>query len=212
MAPRRAPPSPLSQQRIQLPEELLREILAYDLVMSPDIFAGPYFSAGRNGQLTLLETMSKKTSPSNSQRSQPVDILLVCKQFLRVATPLLYEAITIRCASQMQSLAAALHVSPELGKLIKRLSATDGFGAEFLRVTTCTPNLHTVGLTIDIGSSRSVKGLITALPSLNPKCFLFMSRYYPENRNVETVRDALERAIPRWHSLVRGCLWLYSFC
>lgn len=79
----------------------------------------------------------------------------------------------------------------------------DGFGRELLDVITRAPNLHTFALALDIRSGWSVKGLVAALPLIKPKCFALSAIYYPQNKNVLMVQEALEMSIPNWTSLVR---------
>ncbi|KAF7795284.1 hypothetical protein EIP86_006438 [Pleurotus ostreatoroseus] len=187
-----------------LPEEILREILYYNLYLPFKTFASVAFSARRNGQMTLFETMSKtQRSRGKLVATSPVNFLLVCKQWLRISTPLLYEGIVITESRQLVALADALRQTPQLGRHIRRLNVLGGYGKEFLDVITHSPNLHTLGLTMDINSSASMKGLVAALPQANPKCFILSTIYYPQNKNVSLAQDTLELAIPQWTSLVR---------
>ena len=138
-------------RRPNLPEEILREILCYNLYLPFKIFAGVAFSARRNGQMTLFETMSKTQRPKGkSVATSPVNFLLVCKQWLRISTPLLYEENIITESRQLVALADALRQTAQLGRHIRRLNVLGGYGKEFFDVITHSPNLHTLGLTMDI--------------------------------------------------------------
>lgn len=206
MAPRKKSTSTkLQYTPCALPEEILREILAYDLVLSPEDFAGAPFSARRYGQLTLLETMSGTTSSTSTRyiRTPPVNLLLVSKQWLRIATPLLYEAAVLPTPVHTAAFAAALRLTA-LGTHVRRLHVLDGYGRDFLEIAQRVPRLHTLALHMDIRASVNVKGLVAALPLLRPVCFLLSSRYHPLNRSVTAVQTALGTAIPQWTSLVRA--------
>ncbi|KAJ7086193.1 hypothetical protein C8R44DRAFT_538296, partial [Mycena epipterygia] len=68
-------------------------------------------------------------------------VLLVCKSWLRVATPLLYAVTIIRSKAQAHAFQATLRSTSDLGRFIKRLRVEGGFGAVIYRILQNTPNV-----------------------------------------------------------------------
>ncbi|KAJ7816739.1 hypothetical protein B0H14DRAFT_3743191 [Mycena olivaceomarginata] len=94
--------------------------------------------------------------------------LLVCKAWLRVATPLLYSVVVIRSKAQCRALGDALQKNPDLGRFIKKLRAEGGFGAHMQHILKFAPNITDLFVSLQIPSSDSCAGLVAGLPLINP--------------------------------------------
>ncbi|KAJ7606203.1 hypothetical protein FB45DRAFT_878708 [Roridomyces roridus] len=97
-----------------IPDEILQEIFTPVLSVPEETF-----SSHRRGYV-----------PSEALDAPSSSILLVCKTWLRIATPLLYEVAIISSSSrgQAQALKLALRSNPELGRLIKKIRVEGGYG------------------------------------------------------------------------------------
>ena len=61
------------------------------------------------------------SGPFSRRDYSNADVLLVCKRWLRIATPLVFRTCIIRSTAQAQVLAKALKKNPEFGVLVKQL-------------------------------------------------------------------------------------------
>ncbi|KAJ7149238.1 hypothetical protein C8R43DRAFT_1236573 [Mycena crocata] len=87
--------------------------------------------------------------------------LLVCKSWLRVATPLLYAVVIIRTSPQASALQTALQSAPELGPFVKKLRIEGVFGKKRMHeLLKQTPNVTDLFLSLLDGASAQ------ALPAL----------------------------------------------
>ena len=68
------------------------------------------------------------TSPFSDARFSTADLLLVCKRWMRVGTPALYETVIIRSTAQARAFAAALKHNATLGALVKKLRLEGSYG------------------------------------------------------------------------------------
>ena len=136
-----------------LPEELLRKILSRNLYRTSLAFSGSGFAMDQEDTFARLP----------KQPEVDASHLAVCKQWLRVGTPLLYEAVLIDKPVHIKTLARTVQVSPEVGRAIKRLRLRKCFGRELAIVLEHTPNVHTLCVWMHIPSGASVVGLRDAL-------------------------------------------------
>ncbi|KAJ7700717.1 hypothetical protein B0H17DRAFT_845319, partial [Mycena rosella] len=67
--------------------------------------------------------------------------LVVCKSWLRVATPLLYHVVMLRSTAQAQALAQVLSRNVGLGPFIKKLRVEGGYGAAMGTILQLSPNI-----------------------------------------------------------------------
>lgn len=92
-----------------LPDEILKEILC--LVMSvPD----KNFLHGNHGDEFFSGSPFARYGTVSTSA-----LLLVCKAWLRVGTPLLYHTVVLRSTAQAQALELALAQTPQLGKFVR---------------------------------------------------------------------------------------------
>ncbi|KAI0768885.1 hypothetical protein BC629DRAFT_1269052, partial [Irpex lacteus] len=73
-------------------------------------------------------------------------LLLVCKQWHRIGTPLLYETVKIADESQMQLLADTLQTNPALGPLIRHLRLDGGYGRPLHAIVKAALNIRVLSL------------------------------------------------------------------
>ncbi|EJD51166.1 hypothetical protein AURDEDRAFT_181952, partial [Auricularia subglabra TFB-10046 SS5] len=139
-------------------------------------------------------------------------VLLVCKRWLRVATPLLYDVIILRSSAQAQSLASALKKTPQLGAFVRKVRLEGGFGANVQKFLAHAPNVTDLALNLTLWSNDSSTGICKALPSMNPRNVVLLHlgtedrRLHArdqENKNEANLRVALEAALTLWTKLTR---------
>ncbi|KAJ6456245.1 hypothetical protein C8R47DRAFT_1082522 [Mycena vitilis] len=149
----------------RVPDELVSEILSPLLKHSDEVFSDRVVQP-------LLE-------PGYSSSTY----LLVCKDWLRVSTPLLYNVVILRTTPQAEALEFALQSSPEIGLFIEKLRVEGGtgFGNVMRTILKSSPNITDLFLTLGIHASDSVRGL--------------------KNRLVDELLEALDRAVSKWDNL-----------
>ncbi|EJD42359.1 hypothetical protein AURDEDRAFT_168660 [Auricularia subglabra TFB-10046 SS5] len=130
------------------------------------------------------------------------NVLLVCKRWMRVATPLLYETVILRSGAQAASLAFALKSSPSLGLYIKKLRVEGGFGAAGARILEASPYITDLWLTLDLYAQDRTIPMYTAMANrVNPRRLLVYGRTLPKNGNSNNAVDMLCQYIGRWSNL-----------
>ncbi|KAH7103109.1 hypothetical protein BKA62DRAFT_828692 [Auriculariales sp. MPI-PUGE-AT-0066] len=113
------------------------------------------------------------------------DILLVCKQWLRVSTPLLFHSVVIRTVAQAQALAKALKLNPEFGVMVRNLRIEGACGASVRSFLGYMTALDTLCISVNIWPGQAARALplFEALEDVNPRrlalCDAFgEGRYY----------------------------------
>ncbi|KAF7338898.1 F-box domain-containing protein [Mycena sanguinolenta] len=173
-----------------LPDEIISEILSPALKVPEHMYS----------DLSPTSPFAKYSVSSSAA-------LLVCKAWLRVATPLLYACVVIRSKAQCRALHDALRKNPDLGRFIKKLRVEGGFSASMNEILKCASKLTDVFLSLQIHSSDSSSGLISGLPLINPtRLILFDDRdNHLKNKAVVQLMDALQGCVKKWtnmHTLV----------
>ncbi|KAJ7057665.1 hypothetical protein C8F01DRAFT_320403 [Mycena amicta] len=125
-----------------LPDELISEILAPALKVADEVFSD-------TSEVSPFAAYSESTSA----------YLIVCKSWLRVATPLLYNVVILRSKGQATALARALSKNKELGRFIKKLRLEGGYGPAMHTILQCSPNITDLYLTLVIWSPDTTEGL-----------------------------------------------------
>ncbi|KAJ6466153.1 hypothetical protein C8R47DRAFT_1224094 [Mycena vitilis] len=169
-----------------LPDEIISEILSPALEVSEEMFS---------------DTASTRTSPFASDSVPSSAALLVCKTWLRVATPLLYHVVVIRSTAQARALQKSLLGNPDLGRFVKMLRLEGGFGPVMEDILRKSPNVADIFLSLHIHASDSTAGLIGGLHYINPtRLILFDSekRGQLKNKQVKDLIGALEARAPKW--------------
>ncbi|KAJ6592831.1 hypothetical protein B0H19DRAFT_1279562 [Mycena capillaripes] len=171
-----------------LPDGIISEILSPDLHVSNCLFSD-----------TSLE------SPFASISSSSSSTLLVCKSWLRVATPLLYSVVIIRSKAQANALQATLRRNPDLGRFIRNLRVEGGFGKSMHHILKTTPNISHIVLCLHLRAADSSDGLAQGLPLINPTRLTIIDEVdlFLNNKAVLNLVRAIQSCVAKWSKLVR---------
>ncbi|KAJ7160951.1 hypothetical protein C8R46DRAFT_1106044 [Mycena filopes] len=129
--------------------------------------------------------------------------LLVCKSWLRVATPLLYHVVVIRSKAQAKALGLVLAKNTLLGSFIRRLRVEGGYGAPLGTIFKCSPNITDLHMTLEVWASDSTSGLCKGLPLISPaRLILQIDQRRHTNQMTTNLQDALVKSILKWERLI----------
>ncbi|KAG5650973.1 hypothetical protein H0H81_010343 [Sphagnurus paluster] len=174
-----------------LPDEIIKEILTPALQVPDEIFSD-------TGSVSPFATYDESTSA----------LLVVCKSWLRVSTPLLYNVVVLRSKAQAQALARSLCGNKLLGTFIKKLRLEGSFGPSIEKIVNLAPNITDLCLTLNIWSSDSVSGIRRAFPKMNPRRLVICdsNQRHSDNNPGRELCDALLLWIRTWNqeSLIGG--------
>ncbi|KAF7331554.1 hypothetical protein MKEN_00034600 [Mycena kentingensis (nom. inval.)] len=134
-----------------LPDEIVAEFLAPALKISETDFAD-----------------TSLTSPFATFGESTSALLVVCKSWLRVATPLLYNTVVIRSRAQAVALQKALQGNAELGPFVKKLRVEGGFGAPMRGILQHATKITDLLLFVCVWSNDATAGLCAGLGCINP--------------------------------------------
>lgn len=186
-----------------LPDEIVKEILCQSgLVISAEDFRNTDI-----GRSPFADSTHTSTSAA----------LLVCKQWLRVATPLLYHTIVLRSKAQAQALEVALRRKNKmLGAYIKWMRLEGHYGAVMKNILDAASKLTDLYFPSSLTTHESASGLVKALPSLSPKRLILYnmdarhesSMTAPGVRTREFINALCDCIASKWESLV--CLTILS--
>jgi hypothetical protein len=170
-----------------LPDEIISEILSPALKVSDEVFRD-----------------TSAVSPFSNYSESTSAYLLVCKSWLRVATPLLYNVVILRSKAQAKALSLALSGNEELGQFIKKLRVEGGYGTPMLAILKHSPNISDLFVSLEIYSTDNTNGLCKGLELINPTTLILRERRgkLVENKMVSQLLDALSKSIPKWDRLV----------
>ncbi|KAG5653552.1 hypothetical protein H0H81_012361 [Sphagnurus paluster] len=171
----------------QLPDEIIKEIVAPALQVSDHAFIN-----------------TEKISPFATYTESTSAILLVCKGWLRVSTPLLYNVVVLRSTAQTRALARALTANPLLGSFIRKLRLEGGFGQPVETIVRLGPNITELCITLEIYSSDHTVGLCRALPMMDLKRLIICDAAYDniyKNQQLSNLYRALSICVKTWKSL-----------
>ena len=134
-------------------------------------------------------------------------LLLVCKEWYRVGTPLFYETVAVKTNSTMRQLATTLNSNPTLGLMIHNLRLDGGYGLQLHALLKCTPNVENLSLHLDLGVGAPVTGFLRCIPDSNilkPRALYIHHLLFAGNKhnNRLTIVNAAWEAIMSWTSLV----------
>ena len=173
-----------------LADELIRLIMEPVFIVSENYFAA-------NGPFSPFATVSQSTG----------EFLRVCKQWMRITTPLLYETVVIRSRAQAYSLNLALSRCPDFGRFTRRLRLEGVYG-DFLTpdIYETMPNVKQLCFTETISQKDNINGLQRAFKLFDvERVVLTLHECYGTQANrargrlIEGLRDAI---ITRWSNLV----------
>lgn len=203
-----------------VPEELLSEILAYALYLPSDFFL--VFSGCLRWDVAGSQNLAGVHSalPDVDTRIQRTAVLLVCKQWLRIGSPLLYESLKLKTSKDVEAVHGLLSVNPALGRAIRRLRIESMYMQGLDKVVQYMPSVHTVFISVQkletSPEASTVSSFVTAMQELNPtRAFLWKQHVGWTTRRlpIEELDRALGASLSRWTRLVRSVFlthWLSS--
>ncbi|KAJ7622512.1 hypothetical protein FB45DRAFT_1091487 [Roridomyces roridus] len=172
--------------RRPIPDEIIHEILSPALSVSDDTFSARFLNSA---PVPCLESSSA--------------ILLVCKAWLRVATPLLYHTVILGSKGQAQALSVALRSNQDLGRLVKKLRVESGYGTLMHKILQATKNLTDIFIPLEFDKGENACGLCRGLQLIDPVRVIIT--YDPFKATTpKLVRDlvgVLIEYIPKWKNL-----------
>jgi F-box-like len=171
-----------------LPDEIVSEILSPALKVSDHLFCD-------TSDVSPFATYSPSTSA----------YLLVCKDWLRVATPLLYHVVVLRSKAQANALEKVMRSSPEFGRYIKKLRVEGGYGTAMHTILKSAPNITDLFFSLSIWSSDNTTGLCKGLPLINPRRVIVVDpwTYKPlQNKHLTALAQTMLSCIRTWDNLV----------
>ncbi|KAJ7503392.1 hypothetical protein B0H11DRAFT_2274054 [Mycena galericulata] len=170
-----------------LPDEIISEILSPALKVSDELFSD-----------------TSDVSPFAKYTLSTSAYLLVCKDWLRVATPLLYNVVVLRSKSQANALEKVLLQNQEFGRFIKKLRVEGGFGIALHTILKSAPNITDVCLSLAIWSSDSTSGLCKGLPLVNPQRVILLDPYTRKplkNQQLTALTQTVLSCIRTWDNM-----------
>jgi F-box-like len=175
---------------VAIPDEIIKEILSPVLEVPDNAFVHPSLHSG----------------PFTTYKLTSSTILEVCKAWLRVATPLLYETVILRSKAQAQALALALQGNPDLDRFVKKARIEGGYGDDILKIFKRCPSLRDLWISAALWSNKSVAGYSKAFHHINPQKLIVFDD--PMQEKDSKIRKAVysglgEAALSDWTDLVR---------
>lgn len=170
-----------------LPDEIIEAILWPVLYVSDDCFSS-----------------IASTSPFSGYRLTTSTVLLVAKNWLRVATPLLYETVILRSKAQTHAFATALKGNKPLGQFVKRMRIEGGYGLPMLDILKRTLNVEDLWVTANLTRADRIGGYLRGFAWINPQRLIL----HDTGSEGPPVRKAMYHAVSEaikkhWNKLVR---------
>lgn len=171
----------------RLSDELLKAVFEQLLLIADD---------------ALLDTAN--SSPFHTGHSRSSQVLLVCKRWGRVGTPILYRTVVISRASQAQAIKTALSRRPDLGRHTTRLRLEGAFGDCLAALAPCMSGVKDFCFTLSAGEGDDISEWALALRSFNPtRAALTMARGFTHDTR-DDLSSHVYWAIRHWTKLVRN--------
>lgn len=164
-----------------LPEERIHDILSHLLHI-------PYRMFNRRGRWRTERTHQA---------------LQVCRLWLRIGTPLLYECLVLSTRAHATSVARLFRAHPHIAAAVRCLKLQGGgFGAELRGVVQFLPQrLATLYVCMSFDAAAHTDGLAIALPALRPAAL------YLEGRLGQACSDAVQRVDGVLARAIRSGTW-----
>ncbi|KAI0360681.1 hypothetical protein OH77DRAFT_1393833, partial [Trametes cingulata] len=196
-----------------VPEEILERILALVLVQSPEFSPRPSWHP-------YSSPSSSSASSSSPGHPTVISPLLVCRAWLRIATPIHYRHPVLRTAAHADLLLRALRHAPALALCVRSLHLHATAPALRELVALC-PHLDTLDVTVDNadgppnapapptgtqqqqpGRDRRVLEFCEAFGrARGVRHLVIRKNAYLTQPNATYVFEQLAKAIARWHKL-----------
>jgi len=176
-----------SRMACKLADETLAVILSIVLEVADDDFI----------------SMQTDSGPFARRDYSTADALLVCKRWMRVATPLLLHTCIIRSAAQAQALAKALKKNPELAQFVKRMRIESSHGAAVKQFLTQTKQIDELAISMPVLAKDNAKPMYSVLGTLRPRRLVLFN--YSSTGNAQSIfaTDALRAFVESSDNLVR---------
>ncbi|GJE91856.1 hypothetical protein PsYK624_080070 [Phanerochaete sordida] len=140
---------------LRLPEEIIREIIVLVRTVPDSVFLA--FPA--DGCPHWMHTGS-----SGAGTAACAVMLRVCKQWLRIGTPLVYRKACLCTTRHTRAVSALLKAHPHVERAVRCVHLEGGLGCEMHTLARRTPNAHTIYISGHKGVGESVAGLERSLP------------------------------------------------
>ncbi|KAH7098998.1 hypothetical protein BKA62DRAFT_711070 [Auriculariales sp. MPI-PUGE-AT-0066] len=129
------------------------------------IILAPYFAVPEK-----LFADNGGVSPFSKVPQSAADLLHVCKRWMRITTPLLYETVIIRSKAQASSLNLALTRHAEFGRFTRRLRLEGAYGEWVTpEIVQAMPQVKQFCFTLSVLYKDDVSGLQTAFELFQPE-------------------------------------------
>lgn len=112
-------------------------------------------------------------------------VLLVCRNWYKVACLSFYRTIILSTITQARCLALTLAYKPHLGRHVRNLLFNGGFGETASKILKCTPRITHLSLSLAMSASDSTKGLCKYLKCVQP-CSLRLNDFNNTYNNSQT--------------------------
>lgn len=180
-----------------IPDEILHDILAHIFWVDEDVFACPTPVSSR---ATDDDSDTREIEYDNNVPRAAVP--LVCKRWLNVSTPLLYETIFLRTRPQVHCLARTLLNDYTLGQNIRKLRIGCGLGVPMNKILRFAPNITHLVIELVAEKEEHIIGLGAGLQAINPSKVVLIQRSMPwYNRRTLPLVTELCHHIPKWTRL-----------
>jgi hypothetical protein len=173
--------------------------------------------------LCVSASLTPPTRPSWHVRQQSCNrsrtaALLVCKSWLRIATPAFYKTVLLQSEEQAIMLSSTLVTNPSLGRYVRTLVIM-GVWSALRDVVKLCPGVVSLDLTLDgprdsvaMGQMEEIGMVLSGLQSLDIRYFSLRklpNAYLTEFKPCFIISH-LSRIIPKWKRLVSVlCLALF---
>ncbi|KAF7331515.1 ATP-dependent bile acid permease [Mycena kentingensis (nom. inval.)] len=169
----------------RIPDEIIAEFLSPALKVSEADFS---------------ET--SHTSPFATFGESTSGLLVVCKAWLRVATPLLYHTVVLRSKAQAVALQKALHNNEELRPFVKKLRVEGAFGTPMRGVLQHATKITDLFLSVCIWSNDTTAGLCAGLDAINPTRLIIYDSYETgKNKQSDALLKKVVECLRTWSNL-----------
>lgn len=193
---------------LAFPEEIIHVILDHNLRPTHREFFGPGCRETINRRRKLRSLGPAAPPPCSAA-------LLVCKRWLRIGTPLLYESVKISCLGDTKAVLEAVRANKDIAKFIRRLRLEGGYGKALGELSKYLHNVEHLFFSPDAKCRESITGLHIAFPKFNLRTLKLEDRRKIINRNTTYINGILEHSIRfEWPNLVcvnDFCLKSYSY-
>lgn len=183
-----------------IPEELLREIFLYILGWNDKNFC--FFPD--HGCPRWMTSLDSRQYPPGSR----TNVLLVCKKWMRIATPVLYEKVHLWNPRGTKAVAQLVKSNPDVGRAIRYLRLEGGMGRDLYTIVKNAPNIHTLWITPHVRASEGIVGLRKSLALLQPRKLCLLIRELKRNKSSAEAERLITLAVAgTWKELVSNpCL------